>query len=54
MMWCGRMVFLLKGGAASECIAFEGPLITEHDARMYSDSRLIIGDRLRPSAFQGP
>ncbi len=46
MMWYGRMAFLLKGGEASECAAFEGALITEKDAKLATIQASLISAEL--------
>jgi hypothetical protein len=46
MMWYGRMAFLLKGGEASDCIAFEGALITEEDAKLATIQASLISAEL--------
>ncbi len=46
MMWYGRMSFLLKGGEAGDCAAFEGPLITEKDAKLATIQASLISAEL--------
>ncbi len=46
MMWYGRMAFLLKGGDASDCTAFEGPLVTEEDANLATIQASLISAEL--------
>jgi len=46
MMWYGRMAFLLKGGEATDCTAFEGPLITEKDANLATIQASLISAEL--------
>jgi len=46
MMWYGRMAFLLKGGEASDCVAFEGALITEEDAKLATIQASLISAEL--------
>jgi len=46
MMWYGRMAFFLKGGEGSECTAFEGPLITEEDAKLATIQASLISAEL--------
>ena len=46
MMWYGRMAFLLKGGGATDCTAFEGPLVTEEDANLATIQASLISAEL--------